>query len=448
MLIRPRNTAKGLPPGLIKRYNPCSQMTSAMISRCTPEDQSSIFLNGEVHDWYRIVLGYSEYLVAGLLDEFGMKAGDCVLDPFCGAGTTLVETMKRGIVATGIDANPSSFFAAKVKTNWELDGDTLLRCRDRVAEAYRILMADGEYETDSFCEYMEQAGFLKRRWMSVKPLRKVVSIRRAIQSLRTRATYKAALQLALIAETIRGSANIKFGPELYCGRSRIDASVFIGFHARLDKMASDLVLVKSVERGSANVILGDARQCSQLVPKGTKFSAVICSPPYPTEHDYTRNARLELALLGAVTDRESLRKIKVTMIRSHTKGIYKGDCDAALVKGHPDIERIARTLDEKAKEKTDGFARLYSTVVREYFGGMKRHLSSVKSLLKPGAMCAYVLGDQSSYLQVRIPTAEILSSLADQVGYNTVEIRHWRSRWSTATSQLVPENILILQPRA
>ena len=314
------------------------------------------FLNGEVHDWYRLVLGYSDHLVGGLLDEFEVRPGSRVLDPFCGAGTTLVEAMKRGLVATGIDANPSSFFAAKVKTNWDLRGETLLGCLERVADGYQTLVKDAGYEADPFfCTYLRHAGFLKRRWLSVKPLRKVIAIRRAIDDVRTRAPYKAALQLALIAQTVRGSANIKFGPELYCGVSRRDASVFSGFRIKLEKMASDLALVRSLAHGSADVILGDARRCSRLVPRGRRFSVLISSPPYPTEHDYTRNARLELALLGAVTDRASLRRIKVTMIRSHTKGIYKGDRDAQAVKGHRAIDRIARTLI-RTPSKTDGFA--------------------------------------------------------------------------------------------
>ena len=449
MFTRRLNSKYPFPTVLSNATIPPVPMTVATIERLSRNDiQQQTFLNGEVHDWYRLVLGYSDRLVGGLLDEFEIKVGDSVLDPFCGAGTTLVEAMKRGVLATGIDANPSSFFAATVKTNWDLRGETLLECLDRVAAGYRGLVKDEAYEADFFCEYLTRGGFLKRRWLSVKPLRKVIAIRRAIQQIQTRASYKGALQLALIAETIRGSANIKFGPELYCGRSRRDASVFAGFRARVEKMAADLALVKLVARGTANVILGDARQCARLIPRGKRFSAIISSPPYPAEHDYTRNARLELALLGAVTDRESLRKIKMTMIRSHTKGIYKGDCDAALVKGHSKIERIARILEQKAEGKTHGFARLYSTVLREYFGGMKSHFRSVRSLVKPRALCAYVVGDQSSYLQVHIPTAEILSSLASEVGFDTIEIRHWRSRWSTATSRLVPENILILRPRA
>src|SRR3990170_1625393 len=64
------------------------------------------FMNGEIHDWYRIVLGYPDHLVSYLLDEFQLKPGQLILDPFCGTGTTLIECMKRQIDSVGIDANP------------------------------------------------------------------------------------------------------------------------------------------------------------------------------------------------------------------------------------------------------------------------------------------------------------------------------------------------------
>ena len=39
-----------------------------------------------------------------------------VLDPFCGSGTTLVETIDAGLDAWGIDLNPLACLIAKVKT--------------------------------------------------------------------------------------------------------------------------------------------------------------------------------------------------------------------------------------------------------------------------------------------------------------------------------------------
>ena len=83
-------------------------------------------LNGEIHNWYRIILGFPDHLVGQLLDEFNIQQGQKVIDPFCGTGTTLVECMKRGISSAGIDANPSSYFSARVKTNWKLKSARLL----------------------------------------------------------------------------------------------------------------------------------------------------------------------------------------------------------------------------------------------------------------------------------------------------------------------------------
>jgi hypothetical protein len=179
-----------------------------------------------------------------------------------------------------------------------------------------------------------------------------------------------------------------------------------------------------------------------------KFSLVICSPPYPAEHDYTRNSRLELAFLEEVKDRESLRVIKKQMVRSHTKGIYKEDVDSNLVAGHEALAGIVRRIDRAAASKTYGFARLYSRVTMEYFGGMKRHLASLRPFLRDGAILAYVVGDQSSYFQVPIDTARILSEFAVEVGYEPVEIRHWRDRTSRSASKVIVENILILRKGA
>ncbi len=76
------------------------------------------------------------------------------------------------------------------------------------------------------------------------------------------------------------------------------------------------------------------------------------------------------------------------MIRSHTKGIYKSDDDKACLCDSPSLTATTDLISSKAATKTHGFARLYSTVVKEHFGGRKRHLASVLPLLAPGAQCA------------------------------------------------------------
>jgi SAM-dependent methyltransferase len=85
------------------------------------------FLNGEIHCWYNFVLGFSDKLVSAMMDRLAVDEDQIVLDPFCGTGTTLVESMKRGIVSVGIDASPFSCFVSRVKTNRALSADALLK---------------------------------------------------------------------------------------------------------------------------------------------------------------------------------------------------------------------------------------------------------------------------------------------------------------------------------
>jgi tRNA G10 N-methylase Trm11 len=423
------------------------QLDSANGPATRRQPSAQTILNGEVHNWYRLRLGYSDHLVADLLDKFGLRAGDSVLDPFCGSGTSLVECMKKGIDSVGIDANPSSCFAATVKTNWQLQPTTLLSLLDDIERAFNRCLRSSTLCSDPTFLYLKETGMLERGWISPSPLVQSLAIKRAICDLHTSSSYKNALFLALIAEVVDGASNVKFGPELYCGPSRDDHDVLAGFVDRLELMASDLKTVRNIPNyGAAEVLFGDSRKCRAVFARRRNvFSAVICSPPYPAEHDYTRNARLELAFLEAVRDRDTLREIKKGMIRSHTKGIYKSDRDDKYVVSNKTIKALVTELEEAIIGKKYGFARLYPKVVQEYFGGMKRHLMSVLKLLSPGGLCAYVVGDQGSYLGVHVPTAKILAQLAEEAGFEVTDIKKWRTRWASTSARGIDENIVLFK---
>jgi len=217
--------------------------------------------------------------------------------------------------------------------------------------------------------------------------------------------------------------------------------VFSGFYKRVEHVAADLDVVEVLPIAATTVIEGDARRLSELFPKRS-FTHCICSPPYPTEHDYTRNSRLELAFLERVKDLESLRRIKKSMIRSHTKGIYKDDREDECVQEYLAVTRLVSRLRREVGT-ADGFVGLYPDVVAHYFGGMKKHFRDLKRLLVPNARCAYVVGDQSSYRGIHIPTAKILGVILDSLNFVDIKIVHWRGRWSTARSSSVDENLLL-----
>jgi len=95
--------------------------------------------------------------------------------------------------------------------------------------------------------------------------------------------------------------------------------------------------------------------------------------------------------------------------------------------------------------KTSGFEKLYHRAIRLYVGGMAKHLALLRPLLKPGAQLAYVVGDQASYFRIPVRTGRLLSIIAESLAYEVVSLEEFRTRYSTATKELLKEEILVLR---
>ena len=251
-----------------------------------------------------------------------------------------------------------------------------------------------------------------------------------------------ALATALVAEI----GNLHFGPEVGVGKVQEDASVIGPWLIRIRRMSDDLAALRRQAGTEATVHLADSRQAEELL-EPSSIDAVITSPPYPNEKDYTRTTRLESVLLGFIRSKQELRGLKQELVRSNTRSVYKADADDALIAEHEGIQRIARRIEERRIElgKTSGFERQYARVTKLYFGGMVRHLAGLRSRLRTGARLAYVVGDQASYLRVMIRTGQILGELAQDLGYELTGIDLFRTRIATASRQQLREEVVRLR---
>ena len=191
---------------------------------------------------------------------------------------------------------------------------------------------------------------------------------------------------------------------------------------------------------------GDSRRADEIL-QPRSVDAVITSPPYPNEKDYTRTTRLESVILGLIDDAGSLRALKKNLIRSNTRGVYRSDADDREVAAHAAIQEIAGNIERRRLElgKTSGFERQYARVTKLYFGGMVKHLAGLRNALKRGARLAYVVGDQASYLRVLIRTGTLLADLAQSLGYRVIDIDLFRTRVSTATGDQLREEAVLLE---
>ena len=422
-------------------------------NRLRPEDRAA-------HDWYRFVLSFPSHLVRDYLDAFGVDSTQRVLDPFCGTGTTLVECKKLGIPSVGIERNPMAGFASRTKLDWTVDPDALVSHASAVAglvldrlqgqgiDDYGpapLFRAEDPPISDLLTLPPERLRLLLKNSISPLPLHKTLLLLDALEGHRDDAV-DAHERLALAAALVSSIGNLHFGPEVGVGRIREDAPVVRPWLDRVRTMGDDLATLRKRAGTEATVHLADARRLEELL-EPRSIDAVITSPPYPNEKDYTRTTRLESVLLGFVRDRQDLRGLKQGLVRSNTRSVYKTDADDALVAEHEGIQRIARLIEERRIElgKTSGFERQYARVTRLYFGGMVRHLAGLRSRLRPGARLAYVVGDQASYLRVMIRTGRILGELAQSLGYELTAIDLFRTRIATASRQQLREEVVRLR---
>jgi SAM-dependent methyltransferase len=424
-------------------------------NRLRPEDRA-------VHDWYRFVLSFPPHLVRAYLDRFGLKRGQRVLDPFCGTGTTLVECKKLAITSVGVERNPMAHLATQTKLDWGVDPGALLDDANAIAVRATAQLRDDGIEDD--CPFPrlarngapgcttamrslpeEAAALLLKESISPRPLHKVLVLLEALER-NGRLEFRCHEMLALAHVIVYQASNLHFGPEVGIGSAQADAAVIQPWLKAVRAMAGDLRGVTAGASIPATVYRADARRLDEVIEPNS-VDAVITSPPYPNEKDYTRTTRLESVILGLIRNKAELRALKQELVRSNTRSVYRLDTDDALVADNPEIRRIAREIERRriALGKTSGFERMYARVTRLYFGGMSRHLASLLKVLRPGAQLAYVVGDQASYLRVMIRTGEILANIARGLGYEVENIDLFRTRLSTATRAALREEVLVLR---
>jgi hypothetical protein len=424
-----------------------------------------------IHGWYRFVLSFPPHLVRQYIDAFALNGKDVVLDPFCGTGTTLVEAKKMGIPSIGCDAHPFAAMVSRVKTNWDLNIALLNSLFSRILKRAQkmtnehglssltfdaLLLQETGTSVNGFHLTEEEERILPTGFLSQRPLQRLLMLRQEIekqtedQSPEVREFFLVALAHVIA----QGAGNFAFGPEIYRTKPKPDYDVLGHFARHTAGMISEIAAVQAAGQSAtpSRILAADARELAQL-PEDV--SAVITSPPYPNEKDYTRTTRVESILLRLMVDKAGLRGIKESLLRSNTRNIFVEDRDGEEVREFASIQKICREIEARRLElnKDSGFERLYHKVVAHYFGGMRRHLRSIRTKLRGKARLAYVVGDQLSFLMIPIATARLLAEVAESEGYKTIGCDLWRERIGTKirnsrTNQKtvrIREEILLLQ---
>ncbi len=353
-------------------------------------------LQAPVHRWFAFPHSYSAALVEKIIDAWDLGPADRVLDPFVGAGTTVVVAKGHGIPAIGMDSSPLSVLVSRAKIA-DYDPDGLAGEWSRV----RTSMPKSAPRVPPHESPLIKRAFTRTAWPWV------VALRDAVLSVRsqTNRDFLSVAYLRVMREVCRAVSD---GGWLRWTRRRPSGHDLL---QRMDRVVGMMIAdVRSRSKqaraeGGWEVVQGDARFPPESLGK---FSAVICSPPYPNRHDYSRVFAPELLL--TFCDEDGLKQSRYASFRSHVEARPPN----VPLNGYSPPSRLARTL--RRLEKAPLTDRRVLPMIAGYFQDSFLVLKALRGHLRKGSRLAFVVGNVR-HAGVMVEVDEYLAEIAERLGY-------------------------------
>ncbi len=360
-----------------------------------------------VHRWHLFAHSFTGDLVHALVDEWELDARDAVLDPFAGAGTTLLATKEKGVPASGYDLSPLAVLISNVKT--------APVSTSRLKSIWRTL--EDSLSTGRSGAVARNYPTLVRRALPNGRLEAFEAVAARIRDLDCSSSERDFFRLALISIIPRFSRAVANGGWLRWAKEGIDGgSVEDAFKARAEMMLSDVQDREPTTAGDGwTTRTADART---LPDRDDTYTAVITSPPYPNRHDYTRVFGVEL--MFGFLDWEENRSLRYQSFHSHPE---------ARPERPPAEEYVPPArLDRSIDHLRDGRLR---RMLRGYFLDMYLCLREVARVCRDGARVAFVVGN-ARYDGRPLLVDEFTAEIGERAGLACREIRAVRWRGNSA----------------
>ena len=373
------------------------------------------------HYLFRYPAKFHPPVARGLLEEF-TKAGDRVLDPFCGSGTILVEAALAGRDAVGHDIDPLAVFVTGVKTR-PLNHGALEETLWRILTATdKVERAAGEYERRKFqdlsnASYANQTQGLRipaipnlEHWFRRYVVVDLARLRRVIRAVEAPESHKAFFELCF-ASIIRASSNADPVPVSGLevtkhmrardekGRVINPFELFeIAAWRAIDDMAT---YAKAVDRKSR--IRVSQQDATSLRKPVDLYDAVITSPPYHGAVDYYRRHQLEMFWLRlTATQNERLELLPRYIGRPWPSAGHPFVWAENLPEGSA-TAAVERRIRKEHSKRANAF--------KHYAVAMTKVFERLARVLEPGSPAVLVVG-HSSWNGDNLNTSKLFAELA------------------------------------
>jgi len=255
--------------------------------------------NQYITHWFYPYKGkYHPQMIRALANIIGLKAGDALLDPFIGSGTTAVEGALLNLRVTGFDISPLCVLIGKVKTN----------------AVHHLAAIESAYLNAQLFAKQHDNGDAAAAHDFKHPVKSFELLARMIAT----------------SDSARRSRD--FDAMLVTNREKIIQSV---------RLMRDACFEVGIQPAPADIRQGDARR---LPLADNSVDGVITSPPYSLALNYVENDAHSLEALGY-----DLAEIRDEFIGVRGKGGEKiGLYEQDMTEAYAEIARVLKPSGKAA----------------------------------------------------------------------------------------------------
>ena len=413
----------------------------------TIREEPSLYLTHYMHPYKG---RFHPKMVRALLNYVYPKNQGRVMDNFAGCGTLLVEATWMGLDNIGVEINPLSVLMSNIKC------EALTIQPDELKKSIETYLRELEDALLSFEKQASGCALLippiyeitiieeQKRGIPKKVLElfskdaytveRILIAKQLIENVK-RKDIRDFLLLTL-SGTISDLARRRNGRFIDVFRDRVnDLYLRVYTFSRLNK-------VLKIKLGVSQTFCGDTRDMREIADDES-IDAIVNSPPYSTALDYIKNDFPQLAILG-LSDMESL---KINMIGNPNLSAYSEKAIEEIT--HENIEFSQLPVEAKdailALKKCGRAKDAIRTF--KFFNDMRLALSEMHRVLKKGAKCAIIIGNNNYKLDgnyAEVKNDEVLKQIALGIGFR--EDKSIRRELEKSRAGMIRyESILILE---
>lgn len=376
-----------------------------------------------VHGLHEYKGKFNPQVVKALLNIFEVKSGESILDPFCGSGTSLIESAHLGINANGTDINPLAVYIANTKL------EALRVESDCIMDELKLVLSHVS-NVSKLVNFDDERKKYLLSWFDIDVYQILEELKNAIEK---NAILSKNILLVIASNLLREySQQDPNDLRIRRRKTPLPETPFLeafkcavlNFIER--KNSAVKFIDKCPEKSMAiNVDIRNVKPNDFSI----KFDAALTSPPYATALPYIDTQRLSLVWLGLISASEIL-PLESNLIGSREmRG--KASKDKLFNKLLSNEDNIPKEqadycmMLQKSLTEADGFRRqAVPTLLYRYFVGMKQMFSAVNSLMKPNSPFGLIVGGNHTVLsgnRFDIDTPKHLAEISEHCGWKHEE---------------------------